>query len=68
MYLDILSSYSSHADVVHQDTSDVKVQMLNGAMYRMHRFRSTGSPIKGLTSDIMVSCSMTLYVSAALIV
>ncbi|KAF7424314.1 hypothetical protein PC9H_009621 [Pleurotus ostreatus] len=43
------------------DTSDVKVQMLNGAMYRMHRFRSTGSPIKGLTSDIMIKVAQIGY-------
>jgi hypothetical protein len=26
-----------------------------GTMYRMHRFRSTASPVKGLTADILVS-------------
>jgi len=33
-----------------------------GTMYRMHRFRSTASPVKGLTADILVSarCAPTL--------
>jgi hypothetical protein len=25
-----------------------------GGMYRLHRFRSTASPVKGLTADILV--------------
>jgi hypothetical protein len=29
-------------------------------MYRMHRFRSTASPVKGLTADILVSTLKTL--------
>ena len=31
-----------------------------GTMYRMHRFRSTASPVKGLTADILVSTLNTL--------
>ena len=28
---------------------------LGDSVYRMHRFRSTASPVKGLTADILVS-------------
>jgi len=34
--------------------TDIDVSSLSNNMYRMHRFRSTASPIKGLTADIMV--------------
>ena len=37
-----------------QNTSDSVVQMLNNMTYRMHRFRTSASPIKGLTADILV--------------
>jgi hypothetical protein len=37
-----------------QSTTDSAVAILGNAMYRMHRFRSTASPIKGLTADILV--------------
>ena len=36
-----------------QNTSDSLV--FGSMLYRMHRFRTTASPIKGLTSDILVS-------------
>jgi hypothetical protein len=36
-----------------QSTGDAVVQMLN-TPYRMHRFRTSASPIKGLTADILV--------------
>ncbi|KAF7300718.1 Nudix hydrolase domain-containing protein [Mycena chlorophos] len=36
------------------NTSVSEVALLNNAMYRMHRFRSVASPIKGLTADILV--------------
>jgi coenzyme A diphosphatase NUDT7 len=34
--------------------SDSLVPWLDDAVYRMHRFRSSASPIKGLTAEIMV--------------
>ncbi|KAJ7109615.1 NUDIX hydrolase domain-like protein [Mycena crocata] len=36
------------------NTTDSVVAVLGNAMYRMHRFRSTASPIKGLTADILM--------------
>ncbi|KAF4613683.1 hypothetical protein D9613_007856 [Agrocybe pediades] len=36
------------------NTSDNVVEMLGNSTYRMHRFRTSASPIKGLTSDILV--------------
>ncbi|KAJ7032035.1 NUDIX hydrolase domain-like protein [Mycena alexandri] len=36
------------------NTSDSIVAVLGDAMYRMHRFQSTASPIKGLTADILI--------------
>lgn len=38
--------------VCMQNTSDNQVSWLG--VYRMHRFRSTASPVKGLTTDILV--------------
>ncbi|KAI0292152.1 NUDIX hydrolase domain-like protein, partial [Russula brevipes] len=32
-----------------------------GRMYRMHRFRSAASPVKGLTADILVSTAAIAY-------
>lgn len=40
-----------------QNTSDVIVEAFDNFVYRMHRFRSCASPIKGLTADILVSSS-----------
>jgi len=34
--------------------STSEAQWLRGSSYRMHRFRSTSTPIKGLTSDILI--------------
>jgi peroxisomal coenzyme A diphosphatase NUDT7 len=42
-----------------QYATDVDVPSLGMSTYRMHRFRSTASPIKGLTSDILVSLCST---------
>jgi len=36
------------------NTSDSIVSVLNDSVYRMHRFRSSASSIKGLTADILV--------------
>ncbi|KAJ7668036.1 NUDIX hydrolase domain-like protein, partial [Mycena rosella] len=41
-------------DTEFHSTTDSVVAILGNAMYRMHRFRSTGSPIKGLTADILI--------------
>jgi coenzyme A diphosphatase NUDT7 len=43
-----------HYSAWEQSTSDVQASLHGFAMYRMHRFRSCASPIKGLTADIMV--------------
>ncbi|OJA16934.1 hypothetical protein AZE42_09519 [Rhizopogon vesiculosus] len=32
---------------------DVRLDALGGLIYRMHRFRTCASPIKGLTGDIL---------------
>lgn len=37
-----------------QNTTDVRLDGLDGLIYRMHRFRTCASPIKGLTADILV--------------
>lgn len=39
---------------LYKNTSDSVVPMLDNTAYRMHRFRTSASPIKGLTSDILV--------------
>ncbi|KAF9048679.1 NUDIX hydrolase domain-like protein [Panaeolus papilionaceus] len=36
------------------NTSDSIVAMLSDTSYRMHRFRTSASPVKGLTADILV--------------
>ncbi|KAJ8453812.1 hypothetical protein ONZ45_g19559 [Pleurotus djamor] len=36
------------------NTTDSPVPMFSGHHYRMHRFRTSASPIKGLTSDILI--------------
>ncbi|KAJ7436739.1 NUDIX hydrolase domain-like protein [Mycena latifolia] len=41
-------------DTEFHNTTDSVVPVLGNAMYRMHRFRSTASPIKGLTADILI--------------
>lgn len=37
-----------------QSTTDSVIPILGNTVYRMHRFRSSASPIKGLTADILV--------------
>ncbi|KAF8162477.1 NUDIX hydrolase domain-like protein [Mycena galopus ATCC 62051] len=37
-----------------ESTTDSAVALLNGSNYRMHRFRSSATPIKGLTADILI--------------
>ncbi|KAJ7060951.1 NUDIX hydrolase domain-like protein [Mycena amicta] len=41
-------------DTEFHNTSVSAVALLNNATYRMHRFRSVASPIKGLTADILI--------------
>jgi len=43
-----------------QNTSDSYVPVLANTQYRMHRFRTSASPIKGLTADFLVSHVTTL--------
>lgn len=45
---------------VKQNTSDVVAVAYDDILYRMHRFRTCASPIKGLTADILVSTSFPL--------
>ena len=42
-------------DLAIQSTSDVVVPFLRSTPYRMHRYRTSASPIKGFTSEILVS-------------
>jgi len=41
-------------DTELHSTTDSTVAILNNTNYRMHRFRSSGTPIKGLTADILI--------------
>ncbi|KAJ7800354.1 NUDIX hydrolase domain-like protein [Mycena olivaceomarginata] len=41
-------------DTEFHSTTDSSVPMLNNTYYRMHRFRSSATPIKGLTADILI--------------
>ncbi|KAJ7735783.1 hypothetical protein B0H16DRAFT_1731208 [Mycena metata] len=41
-------------DTELHSTSDSIIAVLGDLMYRMHRFQSTASPIKGLTADILI--------------
>jgi len=42
-------------------TSDSVVQMLNNMTYRTHRFRTSASPIKGMTADILIKTAEIAY-------
>ncbi|KAG6817762.1 hypothetical protein H0H93_007027 [Arthromyces matolae] len=42
-------------------TSDSPVPLLDNMMYRMHRFRSSASPIKGLTADLLIKSAKIAY-------
>ncbi|PPQ85376.1 hypothetical protein CVT25_006407 [Psilocybe cyanescens] len=46
------------------NTSDSVVPMLDNTAYRMHRFRTSASPIKGLTSDILIKISEVAFARA----
>jgi len=43
------------------NTSDSVLQMLSNTTYRMHRFRTSASPIKGLTADILIKTAEIAY-------
>ncbi|KJA19490.1 hypothetical protein HYPSUDRAFT_69235 [Hypholoma sublateritium FD-334 SS-4] len=43
------------------NTSDSIVQMLGNTSYRMHRLRTSASPIKGLTADILIKTAEIAY-------
>ncbi|KAF8072179.1 NUDIX hydrolase domain-like protein [Lyophyllum atratum] len=43
------------------NTSDTAVPILGNMIYRMHRFRSSASPIKGLTADILIKTAQIAY-------
>ena len=45
-----------------QNTSDSVIQMLNNTTYRMHRFRTSASPIKGFTADILVCLPLSFSI------
>ncbi|KAG2076615.1 hypothetical protein BDR04DRAFT_1149064 [Suillus decipiens] len=44
-----------------QNPSDVRLDAFDGLIYRMHRFRTCASPIKGLTADILISVAELAY-------
>ncbi|KAG1740396.1 NUDIX hydrolase domain-like protein, partial [Suillus occidentalis] len=46
-------------DVYHP--SDVRLDAFDGLIYRMHRFRTCASPIKGLTADILITVAELAY-------
>ncbi|KAJ7196508.1 NUDIX hydrolase domain-like protein [Mycena pura] len=48
-------------DTELHNTTVSSVALLNNAVYRMHRFRSTASPIKGLTADILILVAETAF-------
>ncbi|KAG1750236.1 hypothetical protein EDB19DRAFT_1679191 [Suillus lakei] len=41
--------------------SDVRLDAFDGLIYRMHRFRTCASPIKGLTADILINIAELAY-------
>jgi len=45
----------------YYNTSDSVVALLGNTTYRMHRFRTVASPIKGLTSDILIKTAEVVY-------
>ncbi|KAJ3567857.1 hypothetical protein NP233_g6092 [Leucocoprinus birnbaumii] len=45
----------------YYSTSDSAVAVLGNTFYRMHRFRTVASPIKGLTSDILIRTAEVAY-------
>ncbi|KAG8908505.1 hypothetical protein FRB99_005864 [Tulasnella sp. 403] len=50
---------SAHSPASPQNTSDLT--WLNHSTYRMHRFRSVSTPIKGLTADILILAAQIAF-------
>ncbi|KIY53781.1 hypothetical protein FISHEDRAFT_32643 [Fistulina hepatica ATCC 64428] len=50
----------------YHNFTDASVDVLGGSMYRNHRFRSTASPVKGLTSDILIQCAEVAFQESTL--
>ncbi|KAF8802511.1 hypothetical protein BYT27DRAFT_7112384 [Phlegmacium glaucopus] len=48
------------------NTSDSAVQMPGNTAYRMHRFRTSASPIKGLTADILIKTAEIAYATSTM--
>ncbi|KAJ2926901.1 hypothetical protein H1R20_g10185, partial [Candolleomyces eurysporus] len=43
------------------NTSDSQVPLLGNMTYRMHRFRSSASPIKGMTAEVLIKTAEIAY-------
>ncbi|KXN91661.1 Nudix hydrolase 15, mitochondrial, partial [Leucoagaricus sp. SymC.cos] len=48
-------------ETTYYNASDSAVAVLGNSTYRMHRFRTVASPIKGLTSDILIQSAEMAY-------
>ncbi|KAH0584908.1 hypothetical protein H2248_008185 [Termitomyces sp. 'cryptogamus'] len=48
-------------EVELHSTSDTVVPLLGNMKYRMHRFRSSASPIKGLTADLLIQTAKIAF-------
>lgn len=48
-----------------QNPSDIELAWLGNSTYRMHRFRSSASAIKGLTAEILVSMILVFHQSTS---
>ncbi|KAG2030434.1 NUDIX hydrolase domain-like protein [Suillus americanus] len=58
--VDVGEDWPYDAGDVH-NPSDVRLDAFDGLIYRMHRFRTCASPIKGLTADILISVAELAY-------
>ncbi|KAF6754502.1 NUDIX hydrolase [Ephemerocybe angulata] len=50
-----------YEDTEVYNTSDHIVEALGNSIYRMHRFRTSASPVKGLTADILTKTAEIAY-------
>jgi len=48
-------------EVEYHNWSDTPTPWSNDSLYRMHRFRTTASPVKGLTADILIKTAEIAY-------
>jgi len=48
-------------EVEYHNSSDTPLPWLGDVVYRMHRFRSMASPVKGLTADILIKAAEIAY-------